>query len=272
MMNEGWRCIAVAACVLSGGTASTLTVRAMEMEPATTIIQKQPGPAASAPMQMRSEPAGESSPSLASGLSPLTLPFPMPSTGHSSPSPTETGAKGSWTTTVTREPAAGAKPAAITGASAAGEFIVPLPTRSTVSLTANAPASALLPPSAPSLASGQAQEPAITPKSGQVTTALLVPAPPAVGHREIGMASFYSGGGRTASGMKAGGMTAAHRKLPFGTRVKVRDVKTGKEVVVTIIDRGPFKRSRVIDLSHMAARELGITGRGIARVEVVSAN
>ena len=86
------------------------------------------------------------------------------------------------------------------------------------------------------------------------------------------MASFYHGGGITASGLKAGGMTAAHRKLPFGSRVRVRDVKTGKEVLVTITDRGPFKRGRVIDLSHVAARELGITGRGVARVEVVSAN
>jgi rare lipoprotein A len=91
-------------------------------------------------------------------------------------------------------------------------------------------------------------------------------------HREIGMASFYYGGGRTASGTIAGGMTAAHRKLPFGSKVKVRDMKTGKEVLVTITDRGPFKKHRVIDLSHMAARELGITGRGVARVEVVAAN
>ncbi len=86
------------------------------------------------------------------------------------------------------------------------------------------------------------------------------------------MASFYRDGGITASGVKAGGMSAAHRKLPFGSRVKVKDVRTGKEVVVTITDRGPFKKGRVIDLSHMAARELGITGRGIARVEVIAAN
>ncbi len=89
-------------------------------------------------------------------------------------------------------------------------------------------------------------------------------------HREVGMASFYRATGRTASGVPAGGMSAAHRKLPFGSHVTVRDLKTGREVDVVITDRGPFKRSRVIDLSHQAAQKLGITGRGLAMVEVVS--
>ena len=89
--------------------------------------------------------------------------------------------------------------------------------------------------------------------------------------REVGMASFYRLGGRTASGMSSqGSMTAAHRKLPFGSRVRVRDVKTGREVLVVITDRGPFLKSRVIDLSAQAAKELGITGRGVAMVEVFS--
>jgi rare lipoprotein A len=89
--------------------------------------------------------------------------------------------------------------------------------------------------------------------------------------REVGMASFYRLAGPTASGMKGQGvMTAAHRRLPFGSRVRVRDVKTGREVLVVITDRGPFLRSRVIDLSPQAAKELGITGRGIAMVEVFS--
>jgi len=89
-------------------------------------------------------------------------------------------------------------------------------------------------------------------------------------HHEVGYASFYAGGGRTASGSQssANGMTAAHRKLPFGSRVRVKDVKSGREVVVTITDRGPFRKSRVIDLSRRAAKELGITARGIAKVEV----
>jgi rare lipoprotein A len=89
-------------------------------------------------------------------------------------------------------------------------------------------------------------------------------------HHEVGIASFYSGTGRTASGMKPGGMTAAHRLLPFGSHVKVKDLKTGREVTVMIVDRGPFQKSRVIDLSHQAAQELGIVGRGVAKVELVS--
>ena len=89
--------------------------------------------------------------------------------------------------------------------------------------------------------------------------------------RETGLAAFYLANGPTASGMKvAHGMTAAHRKLPFGSKVRVRDVKTGREVSVVITDRGPFTKGRVIDLSHRAAQKLGITGRGIAMVEVVS--
>lgn len=90
-------------------------------------------------------------------------------------------------------------------------------------------------------------------------------------HREIGIASFYRQSGKTASGAASqGGMTAAHRRLPFGSKVRVKDMKTGKEIVVVIIDRGPFTKGRVIDLSHRAAVELGITGRGIAKVELVA--
>lgn len=89
--------------------------------------------------------------------------------------------------------------------------------------------------------------------------------------RETGLAAFYYANGPTASGMKLDhGMTAAHRRLPFGSKVRVRDVKTGREVSVVITDRGPFTKGRVIDLSHRAAQKLGITGRGIAMVELVS--
>jgi rare lipoprotein A (peptidoglycan hydrolase) len=89
--------------------------------------------------------------------------------------------------------------------------------------------------------------------------------------RETGLAAFYLANGPTASGMKLDhGMTAAHRRLPFGSKVRVRDVKTGREVSVVITDRGPFTKGRVIDLSHRAAQKLGITGRGIAMVELVS--
>jgi rare lipoprotein A len=81
------------------------------------------------------------------------------------------------------------------------------------------------------------------------------------------MASVYSGG-RTASGehMRAGELTAAHRTLPFGTRVTVVNRSNGRSVVVRINDRGPFVRGRVIDLSPAAARAIGVGG--LARVSL----
>ncbi len=76
-----------------------------------------------------------------------------------------------------------------------------------------------------------------------------------------GLASIRRGG-RTASGehMNAGGMTAAHRTLPFGTSVTVVNSRNGRAVEVRINDRGPFVRGRVIDLSPAAARAIGISG------------
>ncbi|MFL6804974.1 MAG: septal ring lytic transglycosylase RlpA family protein [Xanthobacteraceae bacterium] len=85
----------------------------------------------------------------------------------------------------------------------------------------------------------------------------------------VGRASFYSyRGGKTASGLSfnAHGLTAAHRTLPFGTRVRVTDIKTQKSVEVTITDRGPAARSRVLDLSLGAAKVLGIGNRGVIQV------
>jgi rare lipoprotein A len=73
-----------------------------------------------------------------------------------------------------------------------------------------------------------------------------------------GMAAYYPGIGA--------GLTAAHKTLPFGTRVRVTDVKTGRSVIVTITDRGPFNRGRVLDLCTRAARALGMMDRGIAHV------
>ncbi len=89
-----------------------------------------------------------------------------------------------------------------------------------------------------------------------------------------GLASWYGKrfhGRRTASGERYDrhAMTAAHRTLPFGTRVRVRSVVTGKEVVVRINDRGPFKRKRIIDLSQVAFDALGMKGRGLALVELL---
>jgi rare lipoprotein A len=83
-----------------------------------------------------------------------------------------------------------------------------------------------------------------------------------------GMASFYGSesGSRTASGQRfnQSAMTAAHRTLPFGTKLKV--THGDRSVVVTINDRGPFVRGRVLDLSTGAARAIGLTGAGVGRV------
>ena len=85
-----------------------------------------------------------------------------------------------------------------------------------------------------------------------------------------GMASYYSEGQQTASGVRfnPGGLTAAHRTLPFGTRVRVTNQSNGQSVVVTINDRGPFVGGRVIDLSLGAARAINMTGQGVARVSL----
>ena len=81
---------------------------------------------------------------------------------------------------------------------------------------------------------------------------------------QSGVASVYSheSGSGTASGQKlnTAALTAAHRSLPFGTKVKVTNQRNGRSVVVTINDRGPFVRGRVIDLTPAAARELGFSG------------
>jgi rare lipoprotein A (peptidoglycan hydrolase) len=84
-----------------------------------------------------------------------------------------------------------------------------------------------------------------------------------------GKASYYSyPTGKTASGspFNRDSLTAAHRNLPFGTRVRVTDLASSKSVVVRITDRGPKVRGRVLDLSRGAARNLGITERGVAQV------
>jgi len=89
-------------------------------------------------------------------------------------------------------------------------------------------------------------------------------------HAETGIAAFY-GGGRTASGEVSGpnGLTAAHRTLPFGTKVLVTNVRNGRTVLVRINDRWPYGRGRIIDLSRAAARELDMIRFGTTRVNVV---
>ena len=85
-----------------------------------------------------------------------------------------------------------------------------------------------------------------------------------------GVAAYYDKNyhGRTAAGVQydPAKLTAAHRTLPFGTRLKVTDRKTGRSVEVVVNDRGPFTRGRVLDLSLAAAKELRILGRGLAHI------
>ena len=93
---------------------------------------------------------------------------------------------------------------------------------------------------------------------------------------QSGVASWYGPGfhgRRTANGERYDmhAMTAAHPTLPFGTRLEVRNVKTGESVVVRVNDRGPFKKSRILDLSYAAAREVGVYGPGTAYVELYPA-
>ena len=87
---------------------------------------------------------------------------------------------------------------------------------------------------------------------------------------QIGMASFYKQGRMTASGEKFDpqGLTAAHRTLPFGTKVRVVNVRSGKSVIVRINDRGPFIRGRIIDLAFGAARAVGLHRAGVAWVRI----
>lgn len=90
---------------------------------------------------------------------------------------------------------------------------------------------------------------------------------------ERGTASWYGGrwiGRLTANGeiYRAGDMTAAHKKLPFNTKVRVVDLKTGKSVIVRINNRGPFVKGRIIDLSVAAAKKLGTYERGLAKVRI----
>ena len=83
-----------------------------------------------------------------------------------------------------------------------------------------------------------------------------------------GHASWYALSSKTASGerMNAALLTAAHRSLPFGTKVKVTNKRNGKSVVVRINDRGPFIRGRVIDVSKAAAKNIGMVSSGTAQV------
>lgn len=101
------------------------------------------------------------------------------------------------------------------------------------------------------------------------------PIPNAEGYRETGEASWYGGkfhGRRTASGeiYNMHDHTAAHKTLPMGTVLLVRNLDNGRTTVVRVNDRGPFVRDRIIDLSYRAARDLGMVRNGTARVEIIA--
>lgn len=85
---------------------------------------------------------------------------------------------------------------------------------------------------------------------------------------ECGRASWYALHSKTASGerMNPSAFTAAHKSLPFGTRIKVVNKSNGKSVVVRINDRGPFIRGRIVDLSKAAAKSIGMIGSGHAKI------
>lgn len=88
-----------------------------------------------------------------------------------------------------------------------------------------------------------------------------------------GIASYYGGlhhGKKTANGERFDmhGLSAAHRKLPFGTQLKVTNLTNGKSVIVRVNDRGPFHPGRILDVSQGAARQLGMVKQGTARVSV----
>ena len=94
---------------------------------------------------------------------------------------------------------------------------------------------------------------------------------------QSGIASFYSysfQNRRTASGQRLNphAFSAAHRSLPFGTRVKVLNQRNGRSIVVTINDRGPFVRGRIIDLTPAGAQSLGMSGLAPVTLQVVQSD
>ena len=115
--------------------------------------------------------------------------------------------------------------------------------------------------------------PAAEPVAAPVKAEPPKPPAPAVVSVSTGQASWYGPGffgNRTASGevLRPGTLTAAHRTLPFGTKVRVTNLWNGRSAVVRINDRGPFHGARVIDLAHGAANQLGLVASGVAKVKL----
>jgi len=109
--------------------------------------------------------------------------------------------------------------------------------------------------------------PVVTEKRSLLSSPKNAAETPAASH---GLASFYRTGKQTANGEEfdARALTAAHRTLPFGTRLRVTNVATGRSVMVRVNDRGPFIPGRVVDVSHSAAEALGMVGDGVAKVKL----
>lgn len=123
---------------------------------------------------------------------------------------------------------------------------------------------------APSAALVDAEEAAAVLEAAPERGAVVAPAP---AETFAGSASYYADrfeGRTTASGVRfrQSELWAAHRTLPFGTRLRVTNPANGSEVEVVVVDRGPFVRGRVLDLSKAAARQLGFIRAGHTRVEV----
>jgi rare lipoprotein A len=116
---------------------------------------------------------------------------------------------------------------------------------------------------------GCAQGPTAANKN-ELRTSRLQHAPSDPAGPRYGLASFYDEGAETASGEKFDPheLTAAHPTLPFGTRLRVTNVATGRSVTVRVNDRGPFVDGRGVDVSYAAAEQLGIVGQGVARVKL----
>ena len=101
----------------------------------------------------------------------------------------------------------------------------------------------------------------------------MISSPEGIGYQESGKASYYAmkyQNRKTASGelLDQGSNTAAHRKLPFGTKVQVTNIKNKKSVVVKVNDRGPFVKGRIIDLTRSAFSSIGDLNSGIINVKI----
>jgi rare lipoprotein A len=103
-----------------------------------------------------------------------------------------------------------------------------------------------------------------------LAVATLTPAVTPAMAEGTGLASWYQLPGRTACGGRHNpeAMTAAHRSYPCGSRITVTNLANGRSAVLTVVDRGPFVRGRIVDVSRGAARQIGLINRGVGRVRV----